>query len=253
MKPKIILTQACIALACLLLPSAPVRAETWQLGIALENSRSPFLDDRRESNVLPLVNYIGDRFSFVSGKLYYQLDTVDGHATYAVAQFRARQFYSASLDSNDDLALQGMQARKTAFEMGLGYKHEATWGQLVVAGLFDVSGAHEGFDLTASYSYPQQAGRWMIEPGLGVQLQSSDLVDYYHGVRADEVQDNRPAYRGTPAINVMASLTLGYALSPRLLAIAAVEQITLDNAITDSPIIARRHVRKAYLGLLYTF
>ena len=96
-------------------------------------------------------------------------------------------------------------------------------------------------------------GRWLIEPSIGLQLQSSDLVDYYHGVRDYEAQTGRPAYVGERAINTLTSVMVGYAVSAQLLTIGGLEMIALDTSITDSPIIDSQQVRKAYLGLVYTF
>jgi outer membrane protein len=237
----------------LTLVTTTINAETWQLGILAENSRSPFIGDRRETNNLPLVNYIGDRFSYIGGKVQYELSSGRGSDTYLVAQMRPRQYYSASLDFDEDPGIEGMKDRHPAFELGLGFKNQTAWGQYVLEGLFDVTGAHQGFELTAKYSYPKQTGSWSIEPAAGLQLQSSDLVDYYHGVSDAEAQTDRPAYQGDQAINTLVSLSVAYTINARLLAIAGMEQIALDTSISDSPIVDEKQVRKVYLGLIYTF
>lgn len=93
----------------------------------------------------------------------------------------------------------------------------------------------------------------MIEPAIGIQLQSSELVDYYHGVRDSEVRDGRPAYEGDRAVNSLVSLTVGYSINTQLLAVAGVGKLVLDSNITDSPIVDEENVRKVGLGLIYTF
>lgn len=246
------MTHAGLGLVLTLLATT-IHAETWQVGILAENSRSPFLGDQRETNILPLVNYIGDRFSYIGGKIQYGLSSGEGSDTYIVGQIRPRQFYSVSMDFNDDLGIEGMKDRHPAFELGLGLKNQTTWGQFVLEGLFDVTGVHGGYELSAKYSYPKQMGRWLIEPAIGLQLQSSDLVDYYHGVMDSEAQVDRPAYKGDHAINTLASLMVGYTINAQLLAIAGMEQIVLDTSITDSPIVDEKQTRKVYLGLIYTF
>ena len=245
-------THAGLGLVLTLLTTT-IHAETWQVGILAENSRSPFLGDLRETNGLPEVSYIGDRFSYLGGKIEYGLSSGEGSDTYVVGQIRQRQYYSASMDLNDDLGIEGMKDRDPAFELGLGLKNQMTWGQFVLEGVFDVTGVYEGYELSATYSYPKQMGRWLIEPAIGLQLQSSDLVDYYHGVTVSEAQVDRPAYQGDQAINTFASLTVGYSINAQLLAIAGMEQLALDTSITDSPIVEENQIRKVYLGLIYTF
>lgn len=245
-------TQAGLGLVLSLLTTT-IHAETWQVGIVAETARSPFAGDSKETNALPELTYEGDRFSYLGGKLQYNLGSFDGGDTYLLGQMRQRQYYSAGLDLDDDLGLDGMEDRESAFELGLGWENRATWGKLVSEGAFDVTGAHEGFELTASYSYPKQSGRWMIEPAIGIQLQSSELVDYYHGVRDSEVRDGRPAYEGDRAVNSLVSLTVGYSINTQLLAVAGVGKLVLDSNITDSPIVDEENVRKVGLGLIYTF
>ena len=246
------MTHAGLGLAFSLLATT-IHAGTWQVGLPAETSRSPFVGDQRKTEVLPLVNYFGDRFSYLGGEIQYRLGSANGGDTYLVGQVRSRQFYSGSSDFDDDLGIEGMRDRDSAFELGLGFKNQTTWGQYVLEGLFDTTSVHEGYELSLNYSYPKQMGRWLIEPALGLQLQSGDLVDYYHGVRDSEAQADLPAYEGDWAINTLASLMAGYTINTQLLAIAGMEQITLDTSITDSPIVEEKHIRKVYLGLIYTF
>lgn len=230
-----------------------IHAATWQLGLPAETSRSPFIGAREETSVLPMVNYIGERFSYLGGKLQYGLTTGRGGDIYALGQLRPRQFYSASPALGDDLRIDGMKDRKPAFELGLGIERQTPFGKYVLEGYVDATATHQGYELTASYAYPRQIGRWLIEPSLGLQLQSANLVDYYHGVMESEAVDGRPGYTAGEAINTRASLMVGYTINTRLLAIGGMEQLNLDDSISDSPIISERQIRKVYLGLLYTF
>ena len=115
------------------------------------------------------------------------------------------------------------------------------------------SGTHDGYELSASYGYPRQIGRWLIEPALGLQLQSSDLADYYHGVTESEARSDRPSYTAGEALNMLVSLTVGYTINPRLLAFGGIEQLNLDTSISDSPIVSEQQIQKVYLGVIYTF
>lgn len=245
-------THAGLGLVLTLLTTT-IHADTWQVGIFAENSRSPFLGQQRETNILPLINYVGDRLSYIGGKIQYGLSSEKGSDIYIVGQIRQRQFYTASLDSSDDLGNKGMKDRHSAFELGLGIENQATWGKYILEGSFDVTGVYEGYELSAKYSYPKQMGRWLIEPAIGLQLLSSDLVDYYFGVMDSEATADRPAYKGDQAINTLASLMVGYTINNQLLAIAGMEQIALDTSISHSPIVSENQVRKVYLGFIYTF
>ena len=114
------------------LVTSTTHAATWQVGIIAENSHSPFLDNHRETNVLPLLNYTRDRFSFVSGEIQYSLSSGEGSETYIMIQQRSWEFYSSSLDSKGGVGIEGMKKRLSAFELGLGLKNQTPWGQLVL-------------------------------------------------------------------------------------------------------------------------
>jgi outer membrane protein len=230
-----------------------VQSATWQLGLPAESSRSPFVGARQETSVMPLVNYIGDRFSYLGGELRYGLTSGADGEIYALGQLRPRQFYSASPGLDDDLQIEGMQDRKPAFELGLGMQRQTAFGSFQLQGFLDASGSHDGYELSASYGYPRQIGRWLIEPVFGLQLQSNDLADYYHGVMDSEARSGRPSYTADEALNILASLTIGYTINPRLLAIGGIEQLNLDTSISDSPIVSEQQIRKVYLGVIYTF
>ena len=236
----------------LALAATTLQAETWQAGLLAESGRSPLTGDREETNGLPLVNYYGERFSFVGGRIEYRLGAEGGGDLQLTGQVRSHQYYAAGKDF-DDLDLDGMEDRDSAFELGLAWQRPTPMGQFSVEGLADVSGAHGGYEVTARYAYPVRAGRWLIEPALGVQWQSPALVDYYHGVRESEADALRPAYEGDRAVNTLVSLRVGYAFDAQWLALAGMEQVVLDSSIADSPIVAEEFSRKAFLGLVYTF
>ena len=161
------------ALSLVLVLATTAHAETWQVGTLAESGGSPFIGARQESSVTPFFNYIDERFSFVGGELHYELISGKSGHLDIVGQMRAPRFYSAGAAFGDSLGIDGMEDRDPAFELGLGSETRTAWGQFAVAGVLDVTGVHEGFELTAEYSYPNQAGQWLIEPGIGASGCSS--------------------------------------------------------------------------------
>lgn len=43
--------------------SSAVNAGTWQLGLVVENGEPPFIGYEQKSQLLPVVNYMGEKFS----------------------------------------------------------------------------------------------------------------------------------------------------------------------------------------------
>lgn len=183
----------------------------------------------------------------------YLLTSINEGELALLGQYRQQQYYTTRLDQNSGPVIEGMKKRGSAFESGLGYKQTSDWGKIELESYFDISGVHKGYEINLGYSYPKQTGRWLIEPGVGVQYQDARLVDYYHGVRLSESQADRQEYRGQQSLNNITSLTLGYYLYERWLAVALIERLGLDKGITDSPIIEKNQLLKSYLGFVYTF
>lgn len=231
----------------------PAQAATWQIGLLTENSESPYIGETRKSNPLLMINYYGERLSFDTGKLGYRLSDGKYGETSLIAQTRRQKFYSASMDPGDAVEIEGMEDRDSAIEIGLAWQKQHTWGKLQLEALMDASSTHQGYEVSAGVSYPKQFGRWMSEPGLELQLQSDQLVDYYHGVRTSESRDGLPSYRGRQALNYVARWMAGYAVNQQVLLAASFELLLLDNSISDSPIVENDEVSKVAMGLLYTF
>ena len=238
-----------VILSLLLAASTATDAGTWQLGLLTEYGESPFVGDTQETSVLPAISYIGERFSYQNGKLKFKLGLNGDRYGYLVGQARQRQFYS----SDQDINLPGMQDRDGAFEVGIGVNLNASWGQLTIEGLVDATDTHEGYEASIAYGYTKRIGRWVVEPGLRLQFQSSDLADYYHGVTTEESRSDRPAYELGHSVNTITSLMVGYSLSKQVIVVSGVEHIVLDSNISKSPIISEKFNQKIFAGMIYSF
>lgn len=119
--------------------------------------------------------------------------------------------------------------------------------------LGDLTGTHEGYELSAAYQFPYQAGRWTLVPTLGLNWRSKKLVDYYYGVRVGEARDGRPGYSGRSTTNVFAGLTLDYELTSHLHILGGAQSTYLGNGIRMSPIVERNYEANVFSALLYRF
>jgi outer membrane protein len=123
--------------------------------------------------------------------------------------------------------------------------------QLKVLG--DLTGTHEGFELSASYEIPYQIGRRTMGLAIGLNWRSKELVDYYYGVRAGEARNGRPTYAGRSATNASVGLTVDYKLNDHWHVLGGSEYVRLGDGITASPIIARNYEASVFSALLYRF
>lgn len=241
-----------ISLTLLSLSSSQLNAD-WQIGLLLANSDSAYAKTQTETHAIPMLNYIGERFSFINGELQYRLQQTEDSQTTLLAASRSADQYRVQLSASETMLQAGMQARKQALEIGLSHDIVSEFGGWHFKGLMDASNTHEGYELSAGYSYPLQSGRWLLEPQLGVQWQSADLVDYYHGVRMNEATATRPAYQASSSLNQVLELQALYAWRADLHFVAHWQYRELGESIRSSPIIEQNHSQQLIVGMLYSF
>ncbi|TFH74608.1 hypothetical protein E3V39_00070 [Gammaproteobacteria bacterium LSUCC0112] len=91
--------------------------------------------------------------------------------------------------------------RDYAVNSGIEMLYLSQWGDLQAQLLTDASGTHHGQSAWFSYSYPWITRTSEFSLTLGLEWKSSDLIDYYYGVRPEERIDGRPVYTAGEGIN----------------------------------------------------
>lgn len=146
----------------------------------------------------------------------------------------------------------GMEDRYQSVDGGVSASILGDWGQLSFSAVTDMLDRHEGQELDLTYIYSWERGRWTVAPSIGVFYQSGNLTDYYYGVRPDEATVDRPAYSPGSAYNWRTGLNVSYQMFDNWYLFANMSYEGLDDAIDDSPIVARSNLFAAYFGLTWS-
>jgi outer membrane protein len=143
--------------------------------------------------------------------------------------------------------------RDYAVELGLEMLFDGEWGHASLRAFHDVSNTHEGYEISADYSYRWVRGRFTIAPSVGVAYKSAELSDYYWGVHADEVLPTLQGYQVDGGIGWEAGLRTSYYItkSMRVAVSANYEQLTHNIAL--SPLVAEPYVIGYFAGLAWQF
>jgi outer membrane protein len=143
--------------------------------------------------------------------------------------------------------------RDYAVELGLEMLFDGEWGHATLRAFHDVSNTHEGYEISADYSYRWVRGRFTIAPTVGVAYKSAELSDYYWGVHADEVLPTLQGYQVDGGIGWEAGLRTSYYItkSMRVAVSANYEQLTHNIAL--SPLVAEPYVIGYFAGLAWQF
>jgi outer membrane protein len=130
---------------------------------------------------------------------------------------------------------------------------DGEWGQTTLRGFQDASGTHEGFELSADYSYRWTRGRWSVSPSVGVAYKSAELSSYYWGVHANEAGPTLLEYQPDGGLNWEMGLRASYYLSKSLRAAISANYERLHDDIAASPIVERPYVFGYFAGLAWKF
>jgi MipA family protein len=143
--------------------------------------------------------------------------------------------------------------RDYAVELGLEMLLDGEWGEATLRAFHDVSGTHEGYEISADYGYRWVRGRYSIAPSVGIAYKSAALSDYYWGVHADEVLPTLQGYQVDAGIGWQAGLRASYYVTKTMRLALSANYERLQHSITQSPIVAEPDVIGYFAGLAWQF
>src|SRR5262245_4024072 len=204
----------------------------WTAGMGVAVVQSPYRSADDVIAPIPFATYTRGRLSVGPLGARYSFYHRSGLDLAVVAQPRLQPF-----DFDDAPALAGVEQRDSTLELGLGAHLESHGAALDVDALTDVLGVHNGQQVRVSASVDLADGPITLAPGVAVAWQSADLIDYYYGVRASEVQPGRSFYEPDDAVTMSVNLDLRYPMSYQLWAVAMISYAIFPYAIADSPLV----------------
>lgn len=94
---------------------------------------------------------------------------------------------------------------------------------------------------------------WDIYIGGGVTYYSNQVMDYYYGVKAEDVTDARSFYDPNTGYKGTFEVYAQYPISKKWSFSAGVTQTYYSNTIGKSPLIDRQNITQFLLGVIYVF
>jgi outer membrane protein len=154
-------------------------------------------------------------------------------------------------EADDSSDLNGMQDRDMAFDGGLRISWKNEIINTILEGVTDVSGTHEGQELRLTIDKELFEG--FLTPKAGIKWQSNDLVDYYYGVKANEVKVGRVEYSADDDLEYMVGVTIGVPLGEKWALFGDIQCSFLGNEAKDSPIVGDDALMRYVMGVVYRF
>jgi MipA family protein len=191
----------------------------------------------------------------VSAPFYYFIDTAgcrlfsDSNMTFDLIGKIRTDGYNA--DNSDDF--DGMHDRHMSFDIGGEFGISGDWGNLYARILTDALAQHDGQEFRITYAKEFKFELLKIKPSVGFALLSSNLADYYYGVRNSEARPGRPAYDPGESVNWFVGLNANYQLNDDWTLFTSITYYWLDDNIRDSPIVDRNYTMSILAGAMYRF
>jgi outer membrane protein len=250
----------CAAVACLVLTSwcwgteeskdskEAEKEPTFHLGAGGLVSTKPYAGVDAKVYPVPLVAYEGKRFYMRGVQGGYRLFSNKGLSIGPIVQPRFDGF-----GEDDSPALAGMQDRNWSVDGGVGVEAITGIGLFGLSLVTDLLGRHRGQEVEFGYTIMFPVLGFDFIPTAGVRWKSDNLVDYYYGVRANEVRPGRPLYEGEAATDPFLRLAVRRKLTEHWSLLGAVQYEWLADKITDSPIVDKDHEMSFLASVLYSW
>ncbi len=225
---------------------------TWVVGIHAGAVNNPFSGEDTEYYAFPNVEYRGERFFVKEGNLGLQFHRDNGFSVGAFLTHHA-SFLSDDDDYRNNERLAGISERDSTLDLGLYLLHDSPLGRLRLAVMDEITGEHGGQSADIRYTFNLKADKLHINPTIGANWQSAEMVDHFYGISVSEAREDRKAYRGHSALSVYTGLRARYEVTEHWDVNANAAYVHLGSGIKDSSVINDSGVWVSTLGVNYNF
>lgn len=247
------------ALALLCFPLAAQESEdgqqsSWGLGIGLVSSQKAYTDMDRDSSVIPFISYENEYIEVLGPNLKYKLPGFELNESNKFNFNIVGEYDFSDNDPDETPILHGMEERKGGFWAGAAAEWQNPVVNVSLEWLTEVAGDSEGSVINLGVERSWHIGqRFMLTPRLVLSQVDKNYVDYYYGVRADEVSSDRAFYQGEAGLNTEIGLRAMYMFDRNQMLMLDLAVTSLAREIKDSPLVDSSTESRVILGYIYRF
>lgn len=235
-------------------PGAGDTGSTWGLGIAAISTQKPYAGMDRETRALPILQYENRWVRVFGPGVEVKLPSWDVAPGQQLSFGVVARWDGAGYEAKDAPILDGMAERKGGIWVGAKAAWRNDFAQLSTEWTADASSHSKGQRLNVTLEKTWRVGsQFMLTPRVAAVWQDKKYIDYYYGVRAQEVTAGRAAYAGQSALNGEVGLRGMYLFDRHHAVMVDVGVTGLASEIKDSPLVDRSTENRVMLGYLYRF
>lgn len=228
--------------------TAQERPTGFSVGAAMVASTGVYAGQNSRIGIAPVIRYDGNGYAIGTDGARFDLLRGDG-PTLSFTLTPRRAPYNQS----DAPLLAGLD-RETTIDAGL--RASFAISPSITASLSaqtEVTGKHNGSEITAAISSRQMLGRFPLALTAGVSWKDANLSNYLYGVGANEVIAGRAAYTVGESITPYLGATMTIPLSDNVAAFGTVRASFLPDTVKNSPIVSGNVAVSTLFGVTYRF
>ncbi|MCE8021503.1 MipA/OmpV family protein [Halomonas sp. MCCC 1A11036] len=227
---------------------------TWGLGLGVMSEQEPYAGIDRDNTPVPLLQFENRYLHLFGPQIEFKLPSLDISDSQRLNFGIVGKYDGSGYKEDDAPILNGMSERKGGFWVGGKVEWSSDLVDLSAEWLADASGNSNGQVVNLGVERTWRFGNHvLLTPHVGASWQNEKTVDYYFGVRDNEVRLGRPAYAGEAATNIEAGVRGVYMFNKQHSILMGVEVTSLADEIKDSPLVDRSTTNSVFLGYIYRF
>jgi outer membrane protein len=220
----------------------------WGLGLGAVISDQGYIGVSNEVTPVPVIYYQTENFQLLGPNFSYKLAEINDLAFNFTGQLRFDGF-----EEDDSDIFLGMEDRSGSFDLGLSVDYATSIGDFSVQFITDATNEHKGNEFSLTYSKSYNFETYSIKPYLTLTRQSEDIIDYYYGVRANEVTESRALYLGEATTNAEIGVQANWRVGQHHNFITYASYTAYGSEIKDSPLIDASGSANVIVGYMYVF
>ncbi|WP_354624612.1 MipA/OmpV family protein [Psychromonas sp. MME2] len=219
-------------------------------GAAFKNTAYRNYDDNAQ--VMPLISFDYEWFYAQAGEFGFK-PYDDGTNRIGTFISMGQEEWQRSDNNND--SFKGFENKDRAINIGVSYRHKATWGVISASIYTDVNDTYGGKGGTLGYAYPWVINqKFAVVPSVKVKFMDSDYANYYYGISNKDAQKTGiNSYDTGSATNIEVGVMSSYLIADHWKLYAGVNYTKLDSDIKDSPLLSDDKETVAIIGAAYKF
>ena len=221
------------------------------LGAGVFNGESILSDGGRKTAVRPLLFLRYEDWAYLSlrGAGVWLLQSADRSLRFGLG-VSVHSGYNPYNEAN----LAGMDRRRSSLDGTVNLSWRTSIVAVSASYAHDIGDSSNGDSASVRLSHGFiLSPRLRLTPSIMAQWESEKVVNYYYGVRPDEVLPDRPAYQGRETTNYGAGLAADYRLTQAWSLLGDIRTTHFGSGITDSPIVVRKEATWGFIGAGWHF